>query len=147
MATRWRVGYAIVVAVAIALSSFVYLLPKHWSPRENTNLGVAASGGVHAVSPESQPTPQTSRQPSPGQPPRRALSDSTNEIRTRPPILYYRDKTVLVKDTHVQPSQMPRDKVNFIAHQDGVIHPLSPLNRQAVTSNRSQNFQFVILLK
>ncbi len=128
MAGRRRAWYAIAVTT-IALSFFVYLLPKHWSPREYTNLGVAASGGVHAVSPESQPTPQTSRQPSPGQPPRRALSDSKGRAtnKTRPSTLYHRDKTALERDTHIQPRQMLRDQTSLIPLQNGSIRPPRPL--------------------
>ena len=132
MAGRRRAWYAIAVA-AIALSGFVYFLPKYWSPRESTNLDMAASGGVHAVSLESQPNPQTSRQPSPGQPPRRALSDSKGRAtnKTRPPTLYHRDKTALERDTHIQPRQMLRDQASFIPLQNGSIRP-HPLNLHAI---------------
>ena len=101
IAGRRRVLYAIAVA-AVALPVFVYHHPKYWSPRENTNLGVATPGGVYVVSPESP-----------------ALSQ-----RGRP--------TAVERDTHVQPRQMPRDMINFTARKNDTIHsPPSPLNRQA----------------
>jgi len=111
MAGRRRAWYAIALT-AIVLSSFaVYLLPKHWSPKESTNLDMAASGGVHAVSPESQPNPQTSRQPSHGL----ALSDSKGRAtnKNRPPTLNHRDKTDLERDVHIQARQMLRDQTSF----------------------------------
>ena len=145
MAGRRRAWYAIAVA-AIALSSFVYLLPKHWSPKESTNLDMAASGGVHAVSPESQPTSQTSRQPSPGQHPNVASSDSNEANKTRPPILSQRGNrpTAVERDTHVQPRQMPRDMINFTTHKNDTIHsPPSPLGRHAIgLQNRQQSIAF-----
>ncbi len=131
MAGRRRAWYAIALTT-IAISFFVYLLPKYWSPSENTNLGVAASGGVHAVSPESQPTPQTSRQPSPGQPPRRASSDSNDRNRankTGYPALYNRDKAALKWNTH---AQILRNQVNFTELHNDAIRLLSPLNRHKI---------------
>ena len=60
---------------------------------------------THVLSPESQPNPQTSQQPSPGQPPSLASSDSNDRNRankTGYPALYDRDKAALEWDTHAQ---------------------------------------------
>ena len=120
---------------AIVLSSFIYLLPKYWSPSESTNLGVPASGRVHTVSPESQPNPQTPRQPSPGQTPRLASSDSNDRSRankTGYPALYNRGKAALEWDTHAQSKQILRSQINFTELQNDTIHPSSPLNRHKI---------------
>ena len=120
---------------AIVLSSFIYLLPKYWSPSESTSLGLPASGRVHTVSPESQPNPQTSRQPSPGQTPRLASSDSNDRSRankTGYPALYNRGKAALEWDTHAQSKQILRSQINFTELQNDTIHPSSSLNRHKI---------------
>ena len=121
-----------IAATAIMLFSFIYLLPKYWLPSENANLGVAASGRVHTVSPESQPNPQTPRKPSPGQHPSLASSDSNDRSRankTGYPVLYNRGKAALEWDTHAQSRQILRSQINFTGLQN---HPSSPLNRHKI---------------
>jgi len=134
MAGRCRAWYVIAVT-AITLFSFIYLLPKYWSPSENTNLGVLASGRVHTVSLESQLNPQTSQQPSSGQSPRLATSDSNDRNRankTGYPARYNRGKAALEWNTHAQSRQILRSQVNFTEIQNGAICPLSPLNRNKI---------------
>ena len=98
------------------------------------------------MSPESQPNPQTSRQPSSGQRPSIASSDSNGANKTRPPILSQGGNrpTGVDRDTHVQPRQMPRDMINFTAHKNDTIQsPPDPLNQHAIgLQNRQQSVTF-----